>query len=757
MPFQKEPSALRKAAVGAALVATLGTALAIPIPPQGETQSALVDVLSSGKHSKELRAITEKSQAVLRFAQPLELFGVGDPTIAEVERITSDTTSKSLMVTAKAVGRTTLTVGFKDGVREQYVFDVRRDLSVLETALRAIHPTIEASIAPDRDAVILTGAVPEGSFAARASQAAADYVAAGATGEKASQGKVINLIRVEMAAIAVETRVQAELERLGGQNLTLRRVQQGQNADDTKDVFVLGGQVPSISAADDALQLVRAAIGSDEKGARIVNQLQITDRPTSIESVIEKAIHEQVGCPKVRVQRVANADVSGDMDILVLTGSVPNQTKLVQTLALTSKVFQQQELVKRKRAGEIERVTEAFASGETRTTDRPLQLKESTDDIKVSSDESGALHSTSARSVSNSGLRSILGAGNSSSFGGSDVGDILTNNLTANLARAKSVELAEGRIVSFLSVDAIQQVRVDVRFYEVSRTALLEWDSNLKASVADNNGTFTDVNGDPIPSPSSNTDVKNVLSFLGGTLGNQLTVNGDHFAIDSLLTLLESEGIAKSLSSPSLTVLSGEIAAFGDGGSFFIRSSVATSVGGGAGVLTQDQEFKFGVRLAVRPLADEDGFITLDVVPSISSPDSELSAQIRAATGTNLTLPALVEKNMKTSARLRDGDVLLIGGLTQHSRKDSADKTPGLHQIPVLGWLFKDFKYEDNDKELVIVVNPVIVRDRPTEALLWSYPTADELLGRTARKQEAAQAVDAKTAPAPKSDAAAKK
>lgn len=753
MPFQKEPSALRKAAVGAALVATLGTALAIPIQPQAEA-SALVDVLSSGTRSKELRAITEKSQAILRFSKPLELFGVGDPTIADLKRIEGDPTS--LMLTAQAVGRTTLTVGFKDGVREQYVFDVRRDLSVLETALRAVHPSIEASIAPDRDAVILTGSVPEGSFAARASQAAADYVAAGTKGES-SAGKVINLIRVEIASVALETRLQVELERLGGQNLTLRRVQQGQNSDDAKDVFVLGGQVPSVSAAEDALQLVRAAIGTDDKTTRIVNQLQITDRPTSIESVIEKAIHEQVGCPKVRVQRVANADVSGDMDILVLTGSVPNQTKLVQTLALASKVFQQQELVKRKRAGEIERVTESFASGETRTTDRPLQIKDSTDDIKVSSDESGALHSASGRAVSNSGLRSILGAGNSTTFGGSGIGDILTNNLDANLARAKSIELAEGRIMSFLSVDAIQQVRVDVRFYEVSRSALLEWDSNLKASVADNNGSFTDINGDPIAPPSSNTDVKNVLSFLGGTLGNQLTVNGDHFAVDSLLTLLETEGIAKSLSSPSLTVLSGEVAAFGDGGSFFIRSSVATSVGGGTGILSQDQEFKFGVRLAVRPLADEDGFITMDVVPSISSPDSDLSAQIRAATGTNLTLPALVEKNMKTSARLRDGDVLLIGGLTQHSRKDSADKTPGLSQIPVLGWLFKDFKYEDSDKELVIVVNPVIVRDRPTDAFLWSYPTADELLGRTAPKQAGAEQGDATAAPAAKSGVPAKK
>lgn len=85
---------------------------------------------------------------------------------------------------------------------------------------------------------------------------------------------------------------------------------------------------------------------------------------------------------------------------------------------------------------------------------------------------------------------------------------------------------------------------------------------------------------------------------------------------------------------------------------------------------------------------------------------------------------------MRTSARLRDGDTLLIGGLQDRSRKDRMSDTPGLSKIPILGWLFHDKSFEDKDRELVISVNPSIVREPPREARLWAYPSAREMMPR---------------------------
>jgi len=54
--------------------------------------------------------------------------------------------------------------------------------------------------------------------------------------------------------------------------------------------------------------------------------------------------------------------------------------------------------------------------------------------------------------------------------------------------------------------------------------------------------------------------------------------------------------------------------------------------------------------------------------------------------------------------------------------------TPGLRDAPVLGKLFQAFNRNDQTTELIVVVNPVVVRDPVPDAAMWAFPTADELL-----------------------------
>jgi type II secretory pathway component GspD/PulD (secretin) len=330
--------------------------------------------------------------------------------------------------------------------------------------------------------------------------------------------------------------------------------------------------------------------------------------------------------------------------------------------------------------------------------------------------------------------------------GGSGFADLLDNQLEANIARAKAVELADGRIVSFLTVEDLPQVRIDTKLYEINRTDLLAWDSSLNnAKVADFDTNGIDPNQNQPPNGGlnadgevilghHNTDISNVLSFLAGGFNNRLQIGGGRYAIDAAFNLLETQGIARSISSPSLTVLSGELASFGDGGSITVQNTLTTGVGVGSTVSFPDQ-LAFGIHLAIRPLIDEDGFITLDVVPSVSNPDFELTQLVRETTGTPQESVSFAEKSMRTSARLRDGEVLLIGGLTDSSSQDKKSDTPGLAQIPLIGWLFHDKSFEDKNRELVIMVNPTIVRDTPVGARMWAYPKSSELMPR--RKEPA--------------------
>ena len=70
----------------------------------------------------------------------------------------------------------------------------------------------------------------------------------------------------------------------------------------------------------------------------------------------------------------------------------------------------------------------------------------------------------------------------------------------------------------------------------------------------------------------------------------------------------------------------------------------------------------------------------------------------------------------------------MLGGLI--SRGDSRDisQPPVIGDIPVLGWAFRSFGETDDDRELVILVSPTIVREPRPEVALWKFSGKRELL-----------------------------
>ncbi|MBK7876183.1 MAG: pilus assembly protein N-terminal domain-containing protein [Planctomycetes bacterium] len=754
----KKKTRMSSIAGGAMLLA--GLAAGVPaVTTKQEAGTALVEVLTSGKRSKEIRPITESSDAYLTFAKDVETAAIGSPDIVKI----TTRNKREVVLNGAKVGRTSVTVWYAGGGSEQFMVAVTRDLSTLDAAIKSISPTINAEIASDRDAIVLTGTAPDEAAAKRAVEAAQSYVKA-SKAEGGSQGQVIDLLKLQVPVQTLELRIQGEMERMGVRGASVRRVAQGASSDDTKDVFILEGTAADMSTASNAPQLAARLLPGegDDKSKRVINRLSVSDRPMSVEQVMQDAIRS-LGCPKVVVRRVVSTEFPGDGDIVVLEGSVPTQTHLVRAVTLAGKVFQQQEITKKKREGKFETIREIDPSGQSRTTERELKLSDSSNDIKVVADESGALHRTGTRAFggSSNAVGSVLGAAGGSSGSSNNIQRLLDNQIDSNIARAKVLEMAEGRVLSFLTVEDIPTVRVDIKLYEINRTALLTWNSQQSGGVTDfkTGSTLRDpsfvqnpVTGEFLPNPTTtpvdNPDLRNVVSFLGGGLSNRLQISGNHLQIDSLLSLLEKEGIARSLSNPQLTVLSGELAFFGVGGSVPVQNSVVTQFGSGsggnsqaggvAGILNQTVERDFGVRLSVRPLVEEDGMITLDVVPSVSQPDSDLTRQIRESTGQSLATTAFQERSLRTSARMRDGGTLLIGGLTSHSRTDNTNQTPFLHKLPIIGNLFKGYSYGDDDRELVIVVNPVIVREAPKEAPMWAFPDTRELMsvqpGRKAAK-----------------------
>jgi type II secretory pathway component GspD/PulD (secretin) len=75
-----------------------------------------------------------------------------------------------------------------------------------------------------------------------------------------------------------------------------------------------------------------------------------------------------------------------------------------------------------------------------------------------------------------------------------------------------------------------------------------------------------------------------------------------------------------------------------------------------------------------------------------------------------------------------DGQALLIGGLVSNNTSSNTATTPGLGDLPIVGSLFHNSNRNDQSTELVVMVNPVVIRTPVPQVALWAFPDRDELL-----------------------------
>ncbi|MFT7052485.1 MAG: pilus assembly protein CpaC [Psychromonas sp.] len=426
--------------------------------------------------------------------------------------------------------------------------------------------------------------------------------------------------------------------------------------------------------------------------AAIINLIKLKIMPRTLEEKVEDAIsnyHQGT----VTVTRIVKGDIANNQeDILLLDGDVADQVALTRILNIAARLF-----VGSDNRGEIT--------------------------ITAVTDEGG-------------GILSQLGASNtgSSLFGKSTTGK-KGNDIRSNIARSKLLSMADGRILSTIKVKDLPKIRVAVQIHEVNRNRMLRWrpDFSLKTNGYSEDGLFG-LGGLSEQSEGANS-IENALQLLGGSLTNNLQFTSNAMAFDLLFSLMEQEGISKSLSRPTITVLTGETAVFNVGGEVPIPTAFApTGIKSGdeigsntAGVFSGTTFKSFGVSLSLRAVVDEDDRITLDINPSISAPDTLLTQQISGSTGSKLNSSAFNVRSINTTAQLKDGQPLVLAGLVYSEHSSSDNFTPGLNSVPVLGKLAQQYNDTEQERELVIIVTPTLVRESRGDVHLWSFPSTFEL------------------------------
>ena len=261
------------------------------------------------------------------------------------------------------------------------------------------------------------------------------------------------------------------------------------------------------------------------------------------------------------------------------------------------------------------------------------------------------------------------------------------------------VSLAEAytggkKVINMLRVEGSQQVMLEVKVAEVSRTLLDE--------------LGVDIN---LTRTAGSTSVSLLSQFLsnGATALTAARANG---MTTITLTAEMKKGLVKILAEPTITAISGQEGSFLAGGKIYIP----VPQGGISNAITL-QEKEYGVGLSFTPTVLEDGLINLRVTPEVSEL-SQLGATVKALNGQVSVLPSITTRRASTTVQLRDGESFAIGGLIKSNVTEAIRAFPILGELPILGALFRSTAFQNEKSELLFVVTPRLAKTSETTLAL---------------------------------------
>jgi type II secretory pathway component GspD/PulD (secretin) len=255
------------------------------------------------------------------------------------------------------------------------------------------------------------------------------------------------------------------------------------------------------------------------------------------------------------------------------------------------------------------------------------------------------------------------------------VADERTNTLIVT-GTAEDLALVEGLIPRL--DQAVPQVNLRVRIQEVqsnlTRSLGLKWNTiaggNVVASILDSG-----------------------LSLIFDSTRSLAALN-----IVATLDALQRQGLSRALRDVNQTVLNNQTARLQSGETFLIRRVVNDRV--------ERVPFDIGIIVEVTPQITADGQILLNIRAEVSG-----NVQRNPVDG---DVDRFTKQVVTTTLRVRDGQTVVLGGLTSQENTQTVQGVPLLMDIPLIGELFKQRTGETTDRELLVVITADILKETAT-------------------------------------------
>ena len=278
-------------------------------------------------------------------------------------------------------------------------------------------------------------------------------------------------------------------------------------------------------------------------------------------------------------------------------------------------------------------------------------------------------------------------------------GKYVLNKFTGTLVvtdRRRNVEKVE-EFLKKIRGEVDKQVLIEAKIVEIALRDEFQFGIDWSAFFRDVFGT------------GANVTVSQTLSIPTGGFASVNVVSSD---FNTIINALARYGKVYTLSNPRIMVSNGQSALIATGivTPFFERQAVTIT----GAVTTQLQESIIrtnvleGVLLGVTPYVDDKGEVILNIVPVSTRLEGtktlERNGEVIAEA------PVLNIKETGTIVKVRDNELIVIGGLIGDVKGVEERKVPGLGDIPVLGYLFKHKRVYKEKRELIIFLRPRIVQ-----------------------------------------------
>ncbi len=247
---------------------------------------------------------------------------------------------------------------------------------------------------------------------------------------------------------------------------------------------------------------------------------------------------------------------------------------------------------------------------------------------------------------------------------------------------ADAVRVAE-RIVALQDM-ADPEVMLEVEVLEVKRSRLqelgLQWPGQLTLA--------------PLPSSGSTTTLADLRNLRAATLGATLG--------STIANLNKEDQNANLLTNPRIRVRSKEKAKILIGDRVPV---ITTTTSGTASFVAESVTYlDVGLKLEVEPTVFLDGDVSIKMNLEVSS----LVKQILSKSGT--LSYQIGTRGASTVLRLRDGETQVLAGLISDEDRSTANKVPGLGDLPLLGRLFGSQKDDGQRSEILLSITPRVLR-----------------------------------------------